>query len=201
MQAKLTILFEGYNRSLNDQITLADCSCSLIETSSCKVLVDTLGPWAKVKLLEKLRANGIHPDDLTHVVGTHGHPDHVGNLNLFTGPRTTHVVATSVYRQDQYFSHDFSTQTFDIAAGLSIQATPGHTLSCVSVICEQVEDKGKVAIVGDLFECERDLIDETIWLQAGSESPSLQRDNRRKILDQMDYIVPGHGSMFRVSPS
>ena len=54
-------------------------------------------------------------------------------------------------------------------------------------------------IVGDLFEKEEDLADPEIWKSAGSENPELQIKNRSKVLHEADYIVPGHGPMFKVT--
>ena len=50
---------------------------------------------------------------------------------------------------------------------------------------------------GDLFETEKDLEDPTIW-EENSENRDLQRENRNKVLEIADYIIPGHGPMFKV---
>ncbi|OTF73862.1 hypothetical protein BLA29_010794 [Euroglyphus maynei] len=68
----------------------------------------------------------------------------------------------------------------------------------VSVICRNVERLGTVAIVGDLFESGADLQNEQLWIDAGSMNPTEQRNNRDYILSIADYIVPGHGGMFKV---
>lgn len=47
------------------------------------IVVDTGGPWARDVLLEALATQGVAPGDVTLVVGTHGHSDHIGNLGLF----------------------------------------------------------------------------------------------------------------------
>ena len=39
---------------------------------------------------------------VTHVVCTHGHPDHVGNNNLFTGPGVQHLVGWALHTEDLY---------------------------------------------------------------------------------------------------
>lgn len=44
------------------------------------------------------------------------------------------------------------------------------------------------------------MVDESIWMvDAGSEAPKSQEINRNKILQLADYIVPGHGPMFKVT--
>ena len=52
-------------------------------------------------------------------------------------------------------------------------------------------------LTGDLFECSEDLEDYTLW-QENSEQPEIQQQSRIDILRIADWIVPGHGSMFKV---
>lgn len=52
-------------------------------------------------------------------------------------------------------------------------------------------------LTGDLFEHLDDLEDPEIW-QSTSERPELQQQSRIDILRVADYIVPGHGPMFKV---
>lgn len=53
---------------------------------------------------------------------------------------------------------------------------------------------------GDLFEREEDIADPTIWKYiAGSENPALQEKHRNEVLLLADYIIPGHGPMFKVT--
>ena len=75
--------------------------------------------------------------------------------------------------------------------------TPGHTSDSVSVRVRTKE--GVVVISGDLFEKEEDLKDSKIWKDAGSENQILQEENRQKILAMADFVIPGHGEMFKVS--
>lgn len=52
-------------------------------------------------------------------------------------------------------------------------------------------------LVGDLFECLEDLEEPSLW-QDNSENPELQQQWRIEVLKKADYIVPGHGKMFKV---
>ena len=52
-----------------------------------------------------LKKKNVRPEDITHVVCTHGHSDHVGNLNLFTN--ALHIVGQSVSQKDEYILHSF----------------------------------------------------------------------------------------------
>lgn len=196
----ITVLVSGSSVSHEaTSTTTAIATCTLVRDKSVNVLVDTLGPWSREQLLSHLSSHGLKPSDIDFVVGTHGHPDHIGNLNLFTSCKTKHIVGYSIYHKDTYFDHDWSSGLpFELTSNIKVIPTPGHTLSCVSVIVNNVQDLGTVAVVGDLFECQSDLTDESIWLNVGSEDPEKQRANRSLVLSKADYIVPGHGEMFRV---
>ncbi|NXQ29328.1 MBLC1 protein, partial [Alaudala cheleensis] len=61
----------------------ADGTVTLLRGGPLTVLVDTGGPWLRPHLPGLLAARGVTPGDVTHVIVTHGHSDHAGNLNLF----------------------------------------------------------------------------------------------------------------------
>lgn len=77
--------------------------------------------------------------------------------------------------------------------------TPGHTPQCVSVIVKNCVDFGTVVIAGDLFEKEADILNSSLWISAGSFDKQVQRRNRFKVADIADFIVPGHGGIFRMN--
>jgi len=152
-------------------------------------------PWDGERLTVAMKRHGVECDDVNYVVSTHGHSDHVGNNNLFLSAK--HVVGRCVsYKHLYYDDSDFfdGDGVFEIDERVQIVSTPGHTLSDVSVVVKT--DDGYVGITGDLFENEDDIMDESVWLDAGSENPELQRKNRKLIMERVDWIVPGHGAMF-----
>ncbi|NWW83487.1 MBLC1 protein, partial [Climacteris rufus] len=79
----LRVLRVGFSRPHPDGSSRADASVTLVAGGPLTVLVDTGGPWMAQKLPKMLEAHGVTPGDVTHVVVTHGHSDHVGNINLF----------------------------------------------------------------------------------------------------------------------
>ncbi|XP_050308325.1 metallo-beta-lactamase domain-containing protein 1 [Anthonomus grandis grandis] len=191
---QIKVLFPGFS-VLKDNIMEANCSCTLIK-GPINCIIDTMTSWDGPKLVEALKENCLSPSDINYVICTHGHSDHIGCNYLFRN--AIHIVGFSISQRDKYFlSTDFSQgDEYKIFEGCSVVPTPGHTLQDVTVIFKN--DKGVYAITGDLFEKEEDLSDESIWISAGSDSEELQRKNRQKILEIADFIVPGHGSMFRV---
>ena len=210
MTYTLNVLQDGYSTTQPDDSMRANGTCSLLTSSHNNIIVDTLGPWDCLRLQDLLALHALTPADITHVVCTHGHPDHTGNNNLFTEAKL-HIVGHSVFKGDLYYNHSFDEGVpYDIDEWVSVIPTPGHTLDSLSVVvtdCKIGDDSCSgtpgccVVIAGDLFEREGDILDSSVWKEAGSEDEKLQIQMRQHMSDAADYIVPGHGSMFRVTDS
>ncbi|CAI5791641.1 Hypothetical predicted protein [Podarcis lilfordi] len=187
------VLQEGFSEELCDGSTRADGTVSLVLGPQL-TLVDTGGPWSRERLLAGLAEQGVSPRDVRHVVCTHGHSDHVGNLNLF--PEALLVVGTDVSRPDgRYLPTDLRRGLpYPLHAGhLEVLPTPGHTGNDVSLLVRGTS-LGDVLVAGDLFEREGD---EGEW-QPLSEDPARQAGSRARALGVADLIVPGHGGPFQV---
>ncbi|XP_031441072.1 metallo-beta-lactamase domain-containing protein 1 isoform X2 [Clupea harengus] len=72
----ISVLKEGYCLPQPNGCTRADGTISLL-LGPKTILVDTGGPWDRDFLLAQLEKRGLKPDDISVVVGTHGHSDHV----------------------------------------------------------------------------------------------------------------------------
>ena len=133
------------------------------------------------------------------MVCSHGHSDHVGNLNLFLNAH--HFVGSCMSHKNVYFIHDFDKEPFILDNDIEVISTPGHTNTCISLIVKNTNlvNHASVAIAGDLFEREEDIFDESLWIKAGTENEKLQRKNRLKIAEMVNYIIPGHGPRFKVT--
>ncbi|NWX19165.1 MBLC1 protein, partial [Aegotheles bennettii] len=172
----------------------ADSSITLIRGGPITALVDTGGPWGSRRLLKLLAHQKVSPDDVTHVICTHGHSDHVGNLNLF--PEATLVVGLDLCEGDGCYHPNglAKGRPYVLHPGhLEVVATPGHTLDHVSVVARGTS-LGTVVVAGDLFE---KLGDEEEW-RTLSEDVAKQERSRRWAMAMADVIVPGHGPPFRV---
>lgn len=227
MATKIDIITSGYATEFQTdhpagqteplKFMSATGSCCLIRSNGKSILFDTMGPWEKDILIDKLTSLKVHVDDIDLLICSHSHPDHVGNLNLFNKAEK-HFVGTSVYSKDVYdlncfeptgdytYNTENGTQVsviryepYKIDSNLQIEVTHGHTMECISLIVRNCDKFGTVGLVGDLFENEADIRDDGIWLAAGSQNPDLQRANRSFILGSVDYILPGHGAIFPVN--
>ncbi|XP_074839057.1 metallo-beta-lactamase domain-containing protein 1 [Carettochelys insculpta] len=187
------VLQEGYSRALPDGRTEADGSVTLVRGPQL-TLVDTGGPWGREQLLAQLAAQGVAPGAVTHVVCTHGHSDHAGNLNLF--PQATLLVGFDLSRgRGLYLPHGLGAGApYPIDPGrVEVVPTPGHTAAHTSVLVQGTA-LGSVLVAGDLFEREAD---EDVW-RGLSEDPARQERSRRWALSVADVVIPGHGPPFRV---
>ncbi|XP_014239170.1 metallo-beta-lactamase domain-containing protein 1 [Cimex lectularius] len=196
MPYKIHIISEGYIRPIEGGGSHANCSCTLV-TGRHNVIVDTMTAWDKDHILQRLKDHNVNPDDVDFVVCTHGHSDHVGNNNLFL--KAKQIVGHCIQSGTRFFKEPFSQgNNYELDEGLVVIPTPGHTLSCVTLLVDSFD--GKVALTGDLFESEDDLFNESVWIEAGSEDPELQRKSRKKVIALADWIIPGHGRAFKVTP-
>ena len=194
---KVSVLLVGYGYTDADNKYRADGTCTLITGNGKRILVDTGSPRDKERLLEKLKQHGISPQEINYVVCTHGHVDHVGNLNLFDN--AVQMVSHDILQERDIYTdlpENFKEGAPYCIDGENIQVvcTPGHTPQDVSVIVRGT-GLGTVVVCGDLFEHEDD---ENLWREF-SESPDKHSESRQKVLEIADWIIPGHGKMFKVN--
>lgn len=191
---EVIVLKEGYSIKEGHGQQKACGSITLLKGPH-NTIVDTGNPWDKDLILQGLEKHGLTPDKIEFAVCTHGHSDHVGNVNLFTN--AIHIMSHDICVGDTYMLHAFDKGIpYEIDDDVEVVSTPGHTSSDVSVIVRGTKH-GTVAVTGDLFEKEEDLEDYTLW-QENSQDPEQQQQFRMEMLHVADYIVPGHGPMFKV---
>lgn len=191
--AEVKVLKVGYCEAAAEGEVRADCTITLVRGAT-NILVDTGNPQDKVELVLLLAQERLTPEDISVVVCTHGHSDHVGNNNLF--PHATFVFFHDISQGDRFTGHRFSEESYLIADDVEVIATPGHTREDLSVLVKT--DAGVVAIVGDLFDREEDVKQQIVRAGPGGNAKQ-QAVSQRMILARADYVVPGHGDMFRVN--
>ena len=103
-------------------------------------------------------------------------------------PNAAVIDSDSIYSGDIWGEHDGD--GYEIAEGVSIMLTPGHSAECASLIVE-TDDKGTVVYthawwLSDMTPVEDPMAEDQKDLEA----------SRAKILAIADVIVPAHGEPF-----
>ncbi len=187
---KVKILIEGYAKVNIDGTWDASSSITLIDTGSKKIIVD---PGCNRKLLlDSLSKEKLTTGDIDVVFITHYHPDHCLLMGIFENA----VVMDSVQYQKGPIGGDVGNEISK--TDIKIIKTPGHSLEHSSLLVET--EKGKILVGADIFwwkESEEQIIDVERHDDFASDMKTLI-ETRKEVLKIADYIIPGHGKMFKV---
>ena len=193
--AEVKILINGYAKE-KDREEFASSTTALIQDNNLKIIVDP--GMDREALLRGLTKQGLKPEDIDFVVVTHTHLDHSLLVGIFENAKV--LDNSDVYSFDgKIGEHGGRVPNTDI----EIIKTPGHDQFHCSVLIN-VEDLGKVVIAGDVFwwrDEEEQKTDRRSLLE--HKDPYMKdekalRESRKKVLEMADFIIPGHGGMFKV---
>lgn len=151
----------------------------------------------------QLATLGLSNLDITDLVITHGHVDHVGRIEEF--PRATLWVsaierrhATPLYWDGKSrvawpeIATNAVTHACDITAGVHFFPTPGHTLGHYS-LCVQLPDTGTVILTADAISRPDEIVDDR-WGDA--EDADLARASAHQLRQmaeaQRAWMIYGH---------
>jgi len=193
--AKIKILVEGYAKEIDGE-EFASSTTTLIQDADLNIVVD---PGMDRKLLvSALKKENLSLNQIDYVILTHTHLDHSLLAGIFEN-------AKILDNNDIYFfdgkigEHEGKVPNTEI----QIIKTPGHDQFHCSVFVN-TEDLGRIIIAGDVFwwaDNESQKTDKQSLLE--HKDPYVKDigaldESRKKILELADYIIPGHGKMFKV---
>jgi glyoxylase-like metal-dependent hydrolase (beta-lactamase superfamily II) len=138
-------------------------------------------------ILEPLVALGVQPDEVTHVVLSHHHPDHTMNVGLF--PNAEVIDFGSRYRDDLWLDHDGD--GWQPSPRTRIWLTPGHTDEDLTLL---VEADGETWAFTHLWW----RADRTPRIDPYARDQRVLDASRARVHEVADVVVPGHGPAFRV---
>jgi len=190
------------------------CTTYLLKGDGGSVLIDPGSGAFEAEVLDGIRAAGVEPDAIRHVLLTHYHYDHTlgaggfrdRGMRLVAHPRTAEVLRQGGRRVwVEYPDYVIPTEV-DVTpadgevmtlAGMAVRVlhTPGHTDGCASYLVDT--DEGLTAFTGDLLCCEtRDdwTVSHVGW--AGDETFSVEASlaSIEKLLAWApDRACSGHG--------
>ena len=195
--AEVKVLIEGYAKQIENGWVASSTTC-LVTTETKKIITDP--GCNREKLLEALKKEKLTTSDIDYVFLSHQHPDHILLAGIFEKAKFITFDTNLMYDGDHITEFD----KHELGTDIEILDTPGHVLEHISLLVNT--KKGKIAIVGDVIlwlDSENQIVDiyQKDHSQAkGMHMPTLVK-SRKKVLELADYIVPGHGKMFKVDKS
>lgn len=208
-----------------DHTAFLPIGCFVIRTKDRVVLVDAgLGPAMDElphgmylvggQLPAGLRAHGVHPEDVTDVVCSHLHTDHVGwlfdleaqpvfpNATIWYGAADHDHFVTGKGDMAGHIRAGFTaavrtrplTGDTTIAPGVTALLAPGHTPGHLCVVLSSQQDRA--LLLGDAVTCPVQL-DEPAWHSMSDVDPALADRTRERLWRELeDPRTVGAGAHF-----
>jgi len=185
--AEVKILVQGYTNADSVELTGEEKTCPTITLVKDKDIVMVVDPGileSQQILIDALAGEGIGIKDVNFVCITHSHLDHYRNIGMFPEAKTLEYFGVwdknTVQDRTEYFTED-----------IRVMETPGHDRTSITLFVKT--KNGVVAICGDVFWKEN-----PPEIDAYASDQEKLRESRRKVLAQADWVVPGHGPMYRI---
>lgn len=185
--AQVKILIEGFTSADSGEEERTTPTITLVKDKNIVMVVDPGCLESQELLKEKLKQEGLTIDDVNIVCITHSHIDHYRNIGMFPKAKTLEYYGlwdgNTVDEWKEQFTDD-----------IKIIKTPGHNYDGITLLVKT--NKGIVAVCGDIF-----------WKENQPEKPEDDpyasdkeklKESRKKVLEMADWIIPGHGAMFKV---
>ncbi|MCK5123465.1 MAG: MBL fold metallo-hydrolase [Candidatus Pacebacteria bacterium] len=189
--AEVKILIEGYAKETKNG-WIANSSVVFIKSNRKNIIVDP--GFDREKLLNELRKEKLKISDIDFVFLTHGHIDHSLLAGIFENAKI--IDELCVYQKDSITKHNGIIPDTDI----KVIRTPGHMEEHCSLVVNT--EKGIYVVAGDVFwwlENEKQEIDIN-KPDSDPEHMNIKKliESRKKLLKIADYVIPGHGKVFKV---
>ncbi len=179
--AKIDILVKGYYST-----KVGGGSCSniiLIRDGKYNIVVDPGTTKSQKLIINKLKKLKLTPDSIDYVFITHSHMDHYRNIGMFAR-------AKAIDSWGLWYADIWKGVKKNITKNIKLITTPGHSKDNVTFLVKT--DEGKVAICGDVFWDKN-------YPKKDPYADNLKQleQSRKKISKLADWIIPGHGPMFK----
>lgn len=193
--AEIKVLIEGYAKKLEHGWLASSTVCLITTTDGKKIITDP--GCNRTALLEALKKEDLVTGDIDYTFVSHAHPDHGMLAGIFENAKSITWDSHLLYENDSMTEY----QPHELGPDIEILDTPGHMLEHISLLV--TTPQGKVAVAGDTI----------FWLDGEEQVLDINREDltqakgfnqgdlvasRKKLIELADYIIPGHGKMFKV---
>ena len=197
---ELELALGGFVVRSGDRVVLIDCGVGRVDSE----------PFHGGAFLTSLAAYGIAPEDVTDVVFTHLHFDHVG----WATQQGSVVFTNATYRcDDRDWAHfvgpdpgatrklspladrmEFWDRSGPLLPGLDAMVAPGHTPGSTIIVASS--GTARALLLGDVVHCPVELLDDE-WAGMGDVDPELAKRTRNALARELEGTdVPAAAAHF-----
>jgi glyoxylase-like metal-dependent hydrolase (beta-lactamase superfamily II) len=184
--AEVKILVEGYTTvdSTDEGEEKTRPTITLVRDKNIIMVCDPGVLDSQRILIDVLKHEGLTINDVNYVFITHSHIDHYRNIGMFPNAKTLEYWGI----WDGEIADDWKE---NFTENIKIIKTPGHNYDGLTLLVKTKE--ASVAVCGDVF-----------WKENYPKKDSYAFDlkklqqSRKKVLNLADWVIPGHGGMYRV---
>lgn len=191
MPAEVKILVEGFTNAdsvLETGDERTQPTITLVRDGDLVMVVDPGILESQQVLIDALEKENLTVEDVGVVCVTHSHIDHYRNIGMFPDAKVLEYFGLWDKAGVENWSKNFT-------ENIQIFRTPGHDYTGITLFVTTSE--GIVAICGDIFWKEN--YPQTPKDDDYASSPKKLEESRGMILKTADWIIPGHGGMFKNS--
>ena len=187
--AEVKVLIKGYTNEdssgeTDGELEKTGATISLVKDKDIIMVVDPGCLQSQQVLVDILKKEGIGINDVNYVCLTHSHIDHFMNVGMFPNAKVLEFYGL----WDKNAREDWKEQ---FTKDIKIIKTPGHNFTSITLLVKT--DKGVAAICGDVFWKEN-FPEKDLY----ADEPEKLKKSREKIIKLADYIIPGHGDMYKI---
>lgn len=186
MKAEVKILIEGYVTSdvgfrVGEAVTSP--TVTLVKDGDIVMIVDPGTLDSQQVLVNKLEKERLEINDVNVVCITHSHINHYRNVGMFPEAK----ILENFGFWNKTVVRDWKEQ---FSENIKIFRTPGHDNTSITLLV--ATDRGRIAICGDVFWKEN-------YPEVDTSAPDQEklRQSRHFVLKMSDWVIPGHGPMFK----
>ena len=189
MSAEVKILIEGISNA--DSVSEngeehTQPTITLVRDENFVMVVDPGILEDQQDLVEALAQENLTVADVNVVCVTHSHLDHYRNIGMFPN-------AKSIDYYGVWDKTTIVTWTENLTGNIKVLHTPGHDYTSITLFVTTKD--GVVAICGDVFWKENYPQDPKDDIFASN--PERLRESRKMVLEMADWVIPGHGPIYR----